>query len=105
MSREREYDQRELPTERQRPRFDLAQVVATPGALRSVHPDELQRALLRHVRGDWGDLDAEDREANERAVLEGSRLLSAYRTASGEKFWIITECDRSVTTFLLPSEY
>jgi len=32
-------------------------------------------------------------------------LLSAYRTLRGEKLWIITEWDRSVTTLLLPEDY
>jgi hypothetical protein len=38
-------------------------------------------------------------------VLEGTRILSAYRAANGTKFWIITEADRSVTTMLLPEDY
>jgi len=38
-------------------------------------------------------------------VREGFRLLSAYRTTAGERLWIITEADRSVTTLLLPDEY
>lgn len=87
------------------PRFDLGQLVATPGVLEMVPQDELMKAVSRHLTGDWGDLDAEDKQANEDALKHGSRLLSAYHTASGTKFWIITEWDRSVTTVLLPSEY
>jgi hypothetical protein len=64
-----------------------------------------KRCLARHVTGDWGELEDEDRAANEAAVAEGTRLLSAYTVASGEKLWVITEWDRSVTTFLLPEEY
>jgi hypothetical protein len=33
------------------------------------------------------------------------RILSAYLSANGTKFWIITEADRSVTTVLLPEDY
>jgi hypothetical protein len=33
------------------------------------------------------------------------RLFSSYTTAAGERIWVITEVDRSVTTFLLPDEY
>jgi hypothetical protein len=62
-------------------------------------------AFTRHVRGDWGDVDDEDWEANERALMEGTRLLSVYRSAEGVKFWVITEWDRSLTTVLLPEEY
>ena len=52
-----------------------------------------------------GDLDEEDRKENEYSLENGFRLLSAYRTQAGDKLWIITESDRSVTTLLLPAEY
>ena len=45
------------------------------------------------------------REANEQALQSGGRLLSAYKASNGRRFLIITEADRSVTTFLLPEEY
>jgi len=37
-------------------------------------------------------------------VKNDFRILSAYNTPSG-RLWVITEADRSVTTFLLPEEY
>jgi len=88
-------------------KFELGQVVMTPGVsdvlLTAQHvPPEF---LLRHKRGDWGDLCAEDRRENERSLRVGSRLLSSYRTRTEEKLWVITEWDRSVTTLLLPEEY
>lgn len=61
--------------------------------------------LRRHLAGDWGDLDAEDRAANECALRDEARLLSAYELTTGERLWIITEADRSTTTLLLPSDY
>ena len=89
------------------PRFALGQVVATPGALVALEEaGQLpQEFLHRHVVGDWGELDEHDRQANERAVHGGDRILSSYRTKKGAKLWLITEYDRSVTTLLLPSEY
>jgi hypothetical protein len=60
----------------------------------------------RHARGDWGTVNATDKRANELALKEGSRLLSAYMLRDGTtKIWIITEADRSATTILLPDEY
>jgi hypothetical protein len=47
----------------------------------------------------------EDAKENDLSVAEGYRILSAYRTAEGTKFWVITEADRSATTVLLPDEY
>ena len=89
------------------PLFELGQVVGTPGALQALedteqHPVEL---LARHVTGDWGDLPEEDIEENEFSVEHGFRILSAYRLPTGVRIWVITEADRSATTFLLPSEY
>lgn len=86
----------------------LGRLVATPGALEALADAGVSptRLLARHVRGDWGELDEEDRRANDRALLEGTRLLSAYTLPrTNEKVWVITEWDRSSTTILLPSEY
>lgn len=90
-----------------RPLLTLGQVVATPGCLEAFQannqtPDEF---LGRHVKGDWGDLAEEDRQANDDALIDGSRILSSYRLKNGTKIWIITEWDRSATTCLLPEEY
>jgi hypothetical protein len=86
-------------------KFPLGNLVATPGALEAIPELEIQEALNRHASGDWGNLDASDKRANELALLKGTRLLSAYETKQNIRFWIITEWDRSVTTILLPQEY
>lgn len=100
-----------------KPRFPLGDIVTTRGATdafadaaqiegESRTAGEIGYALLkRHWTGDWGDLCEEDVRANDRALIEGTRLLSAYQLATGVKIWIITEADRSSTTFLLPEEY
>jgi len=89
------------------PLFELGQVVATPGALDTLHSLGLTglELLRRHHRGDWGDLDQEDIATNNAALQNGSRLFSSYQLTADVKLWIITEADRSVTTFLLPEEY
>ncbi len=60
--------------------------------------------MLR-LAGDWGEVNAEDWQANEQSLLRDLRLLSVYTMSNCTKFWIITEADRSATTFLLPDEY
>ncbi len=89
------------------PVFSLGQVVATPGAMDALSKAiETPIALLkRHQSGDWGDLCQEDKEENDLSVKEGYRILSAYILSTGVKVWVITEADRSATTFLLPEEY
>ena len=85
-------------------KFSLGQVVITPTALEKLKSDDILNALNRHILGDWGELDDEDRQTNDEALQSGSRLLSAY--CSGDtKFWIISEADRSSTCVLLPEDY
>lgn len=90
------------------PRFKMGRVLATPGALRAIEGSagkvSVGVLLSRHVTGDWGDLNDHDKQANEDALTNGDRILSAY-VVGGVKFWVITEADRSSTTILLPEEY
>jgi hypothetical protein len=85
--------------------FELGQLLATPGVLEAAGGEDLLPYLSRHARGDWGTVNA-DKRANELALKDGTRLLSAYLLRDGTtKIWIITEADRSATTILLPDEY
>lgn len=87
--------------------FPLGRLLASPGALEAMeraHENPVH-LLARHATGDWGELDAEDRAANDRALETGNRILSAYTLAGGDVIWIITEADRSATTLLLPRDY
>ena len=63
------------------------------------------KGFVRHMAGDWGELDEHDWKENEAALEHGFRLFSRYVTPGGTKFYVITEHDRSVTTILLPEEY
>jgi len=101
--------------------FHLGHLVATPGALRAL--EELGvtplSLIFRHVVGDWGDLCAEDQQANATAIESGARIFSSYklkRSNNGQQtdvtIWAITEASdgtiggpRSHTTLLLPTEY
>lgn len=98
---------------RREPRFELGIIVSTPGALEACSNVYMQKCLARHLTGDWGCVCSQDALQNEAGLSEGWRILSAYVidpakpcTGYGENtLWIITEADRSVTTFLLPEEY
>jgi hypothetical protein len=84
--------------------FPLGDVVITANASMRLSTEEVLTALRRHASGDWGDLCPEDTLANDDALHHEGRLLSAYGQGE-ERFWIITEADRSATTILLPEDY
>ena len=94
-------------------KFPLGQIVATPGALETLDDSGQMPSdfLNRHAQCDWGDeLCEEDRQLNDQALVDGSRILSAFRTAKNIKLWIISEAvddngQRAATTILLPEEY
>ena len=87
------------------PLFTMGRIVATSNAMNTISQSDIFSGLHRHQTGDWGDVCDEDRQANDLALLDGTRLLSVYHSGSGTKFWIITEADRSSTTVLLPEDY
>ncbi len=93
-------------------KFSLGRIVGTTGALEALQAagQAADEFLSRHVTGDWGDLDDEDRQANDAALTNGDRILSAYVTRKGTKIWIITEAVNEVglrysSCVLLSSEY
>lgn len=91
------------------PLFELGYVVITANAQTTLggrgQAHIVQTMLYRHALGDWGDMAQEDAAANDAALQNGDRLLSAYQFEDGFKVWIITEADRSSTTVLLPEDY
>jgi hypothetical protein len=90
-----------------KPRFDLGQTVATPGAIEALQQAGVSAAslLCRHQCGDWGDLGEEDIAENEVALSQGARIFSSYQLTDTIRIWVITEADRSVTTVLRPEDY
>jgi len=86
-------------------KFWLGQFFLTKEARHVLGFEDILIALKRHKTGDWGDLCADDKELNDRALDNGGRIFSAYHDRNGVKFWIITEADRSATTVLLPDDY
>jgi hypothetical protein len=101
------------PPPRREPRFEQGQIVYTPGALSACSNVYLHKCLVRHLMGDWGCACPEDKATNDEAVSTRDRIMSAYpidpaKPCEGwgdNTLWIVTEADRSVTTFLLPEEY
>jgi hypothetical protein len=88
-------------------RFELGRLFMTPGAIEALEEagQSPQEMISRHARLEQGALSDEDHKENLFGVDKHLRIFSAYKTTKGEKLWVITEADRSVTTILLPDEY
>ncbi len=92
-------------------RFDAMNNVVTNGASNLMKGRVDPASLLdRHYSGDWGNMEKDDKAMNERAVKDGSRIMSSYDLGGGDTIWVITEAEddrglRLVTTLLLPEEY
>jgi len=86
-------------------KFRLGRTFITRNALDRLTLENVLKAAVRHAAGDWGDVCPEDWQENELSLREGFRLLSVYQSKAGEKFWVITEADRSSTTVLMPGDY
>ena len=92
-------------------RHSLGRVVATAAVAAAVPEAVIVGLLDRHVVRDWGDLDAEDKAANDadHSYAEG-RLFSSYDTEEHGTIWVITEDLRGeaggpITTVLFPEDY
>jgi len=87
--------------------FEPGEIVETSGALALLKKYNLHpiRLLARHLFGDWGDVSAAESLANGRALAEQARIVSSYLMPDGETLCVVTECDRSITKLMLPTEF
>ncbi len=84
--------------------LELGTILVSRRACNAVSRDEIAAALVRHVRGDWGDVAELEARYNDLAARDGFWVLSVYHTSAGEEFWVVTDADRSNTTVLMPDE-
>jgi hypothetical protein len=70
--------------------------------------------VSRQFTGDWGEVDADDRRANDAAAQNGGQILSAYTQPCYDpatcqyrdhKLWIVTDPGHHTTTVVTPQEY
>jgi len=64
-----------------KPKFELGQVVATPGCLDALREagQTVREFVARHLRLEQGELCSDDHRANEMSLTDGSRILSSFR--------------------------
>jgi len=41
-------------------KFEIGQLLITPGALQRINPEEVKDSIGRHLSGDWGEVCEED---------------------------------------------
>lgn len=89
------------------PRFDFGSLVFSVEVDALTRQGQLDpmRYLQRHLRGDWGNVCAEEWRRNDAAVAAGSLLLSSYRVNAELTLCIFTDEGRRLTTVFLPGEY
>lgn len=93
-----------------RPEFKMGQLFMTCGIRNFMSESnefskEVQQSFNRYCNKDWGELCDEDKFINDSALMNGNeRIVASYNCSIGNIF-IITECDRSMTTIILSSEY
>jgi hypothetical protein len=87
-------------------------VVATTGCVDAlkIAGQTSQEFLARHLRLEQGELCDCDAAENLAALVHGSRIFSAFKLATGDTIWVITEAvgddgKRASTCLLLPDEY
>ena len=92
-------------------RHSLGRIVATAAVAASVPHAVITGLLDRHAARDWGDLDADDKAANDADASHAEgRLFSSYDTPEHGSIWVITEDLRAegggpITTVLFPEDY
>lgn len=89
--------------------FELGEIITTPAARRvlasfSEDFDQVAgRILARHHNGDWGDVSQHESDQNDRNVVLGKQIASAYGRSS-MRLYVITAADRSTTVIKTPRE-
>lgn len=77
--------------------FGMGRIALNTSARDKLNAFDLLEALHNHGSGNWGNIDQDRREKNQRALRKVGSIVSVFRTATGESFAIHTMLDRSNT--------
>ena len=89
---------------------EIGQIGFTNGLAHAMENDkelskQVHAAWFKYMTCDWGILGDDDKQMNDSAVKnKNDRILARYNTKAGD-IYIITEWDRSYTTFMFCNEY
>lgn len=87
--------------------FQLGRVEVSDSAAAAIKNSNtsLSELLARHQTGDWHEEGPAAQKHNEFAAKNGLLVASEYALPDGQKIWLVTAQDRSVTRVMLPDEY
>lgn len=91
--------------------FSLGRVYATPAVLAHLEKHAMYPSALLgpHCHGEYGQLDEDDRKANDDALIHGGRILSVFVVENARIYVISDAADeqgvRHATTILFAREY
>jgi hypothetical protein len=85
-------------------KIDMGEVLIHVGAL-SLDAADIQNALSRFEKGDWGDTTEEDKMYKEAAIRNCDRVEAVYHDSNGTEFWIVREPDWEITVVIMPEDY
>lgn len=80
-------------------------VYVTENTIGSCTQADVQRALRRFERCDWGDVDRSTTRSNNRASRVGvGRMYGVYHSRRGQEFWVMADPHRSKIVVAVPWE-
>ena len=77
--------------------FELGPLFVDPVARKVLRNRDLLSGLLRHMNGDWGEIDQKTQAANEAALSEGDVIRSVFYTLEKVKFCVETDLGERFT--------
>lgn len=83
----------------------LQRIVTTRNVRAKVSRGDIAAALLRHQGSLSGSPNQHGQRHDKQSFLNGCRMLTAHRGRDGTRFWIISECDQSLTRVMLPEDF
>lgn len=80
-------------------RFPIGRVQVTERAAKAINESEetLPVLLMRHARGDWGQVTEFRKRKNEEGIEKGDVLISVHATSSKAPVRFLTRADRTLT--------
>jgi hypothetical protein len=86
--------------------FGVGEMAATAQALAAARAAGMSilDTMLRHLGGDWGDVDHRGATANDDAVLAGGPLRSVFPLRTGDAVVVTTDAERGGTVAALASQ-